>query len=723
MARRIRTPTVLQMEAAECGAACLAIVLRHYGRVVPLLELRQVCGVSRDGSDAASLVRAGQLYGLEGKGFRMDLAALRRQRMPLVLFWEFNHFLVLEGFRGNRVALNDPATGRRWLSLEAFSAGFTGVVLELRPGPAFRRGGRVPQPWGLLLRRLLPEWRATTFTLLAGLLLLLPQLVMPVFTQIYVDEVWGSGLRHWLKPMLWAMALTIGLQAVAGQLQQLGIRHLSNRLESRSAREFEAHVLALPDGFFRQRYAGDISQRQGLNRELAVFLAERLLPLLNGGVLLVLYLLLTLAYSPRLGLVVTVSTALNALMVALSLRQQRDATLQLQKDAGKAEGSLMAALLEIEMVKSTATEADVLQRFAGHQRRVQGFLHHLSRRQTALGLVPTLLNQLNTLGVLLVGFLLVLQGQLTLGMLLAAQQVAAGLKGEIDRLVGFVADLPRIETAVLRLQDVLDHPIDPLLCTTTPPALAPWPPERRRLSGAVEIEDLCYRFAPARAPLLQQISVSIRPGMRVALVGASGSGKSTLVRLIAGLLPPSEGEIRFDGYPLTAIPRPVAVASLAMVQQEIAIYGLTIRDNLRLWRTDLRDDQLLEACRDAQLLELIEALPGGLNTELAEGGRNLSGGQRQRLELARALLQDPAILILDEATSALDAETERRVEEALRRRACTQIVVAHRLSTIRDADLILVLDAGRVVQRGRHGELIAQAEGVYARLVLEGEEG
>jgi len=723
MARRIRTPTVLQMEAAECGAACLAIVLRHYGRVVPLLELRQVCGVSRDGSDAASLVRACRLYGLQGKGFRMDLAALRRQKGPLILFWEFNHFLVLEGFRGNRVALNDPATGPRWLSLEAFSQGFTGVVLEMRPGPEFRRGGRVPRPWGLLLRRLAPEWRAAAFTLLAGLLLLLPQLAMPVFTQIYVDDVWGSSLRHWLKPMLWAMALTIALQVIGGQLQQLGIRHLSHRLESRGAQEFEAHVLALPDGFFRQRYAGDISQRQGLNRELASFLAQRLLPLLNGGVLLVLYLLLTLSYSPRLGLVVGVSTALNALMVALSLRQQRDATQQLQKDAGKAEGSLMAALMEIEMVKSTATEGDVLQRFAGYQRRVQAFLHHLSRRQAALGLVPTLLSQLNTLGVLLVGFLLVLQGELTLGMLLAAQQVAAGLKGEIDRLVGFVADLPQMETAVLRLQDVLDHPIDPLLRTTTPPSLPAWPAGRRRLSGRVEIEELVYRFAPVRPPLIEGLSLTIEPGMRVALVGASGSGKSTVARLIAGLLPISEGEIRFDGYPLTAIPRPVAVASLAMVQQEIAIYGLSIRENLRLWRPDLRDEQLLEACRDAQLLELIESLPGGLNTELSEGGRNLSGGQRQRLELARALLQDPSILILDEATSALDAETERRVEESLRRRACTQIVVAHRLSTIRDADLILVLDAGHVVQRGRHGELMADADGVYARLLAEGEEG
>jgi NHLM bacteriocin system ABC transporter peptidase/ATP-binding protein len=719
---RIRTPTVLQMEATECGAACLAIVLRHFGRVVPLLELRQTCGVTRDGSDAASLLRAGRLYGLEGKGYRMDLAALRQQRPPLILFWEFNHFVVLEGFRGQRVALNDPATGPRWVSLEAFSAGFTGVVLQLRPGDAFRRGGSAPNAWGLVAARLRQDWRPALFSLLAGLLLILPQLAMPVFTQIYIDDVWGSSLRQWLKPMLWAMALTIALQAIGGQLQLLGNRHLSRRIETRGALGFETHVLALPDGFFRQRYAGDISQRQALNREVADFIALRLLPLLNGLLLLVLYLLLTLAYSPLLGLVVAVTTALNALMVAISLRQQRDATLQLQKDSGKAEGTLMAALVQIDMVKSTSIEADVLQRFDGHQRKVQAFQHRLSLRQAALGLVPNLLNQLNTLGVLFVGFVLVLDGRLTLGMLLAAQQVAAGLKGEVDRLVGFIVALPQIETAVLRLQDVLDHPRDPLLLTVTPPSLPPWPPERPRLSGQVDIEDLTYSFAPVRPPLIDHLSVSIAPGRRVALVGASGSGKSTLARLIAGLLPPSGGAILFDGYPLTAIPRPVAVASLAMVQQEIAIYGMSIRDNLCLWRRNLSDDQLLEVCRETRLLEVIEALPDGLDTRLAEGGRNLSGGQRQRLELARALLQDPAILILDEATSALDAATEELVEDALRRRACTQIVIAHRLSTVRDADLILVMERGRVVQRGRHAELSADPEGLYARLVAEGVE-
>jgi len=718
---RIITPTVLQMEAAECGAASLAIVLRHYGKLVSLEELRQVCGVSRDGSDAASLLRAGRFYGLEGKGYRLDLDALRQQRLPLILFWEFNHFLVLEGFSGKRVALNDPASGRRWLDLEAFSAGFTGVALQFTPGPGFQRGGRKPSSWRLIGARLGQEWPTALFTLTAGLLLILPQLAMPIFTQIYIDDVWGSALGQWLKPMLWAMALAIGLQAIAGHLQQLGIRHLRRRLETRGALAFENHVLALPDAFFRQRYAGDISQRQQLNRQLAEFIAQHLLPLLNGCLLLLLYLVLTLAYSPRLGLVVVGCTGLNALVVVQSLRQQRDATQLLQKDAGKAEGALMAALVEIDTVKSTAIERDVLQRVDGHQRTVQSLMHRLSRQQAALALLPTLLSKINSLGVLFVGFLLVLDGHLSLGMLLAAQQVTAGLKAEVDRLVGFVATLPRIETAILRLQDVLDHPPDPLLLPATPKGQEPGKRGSGQLSGQLTIDKLTYRFAPVRPPVIEQLSVSIDPGMRVALVGASGSGKSTLARLIAGLLQPSNGTIQFDGQPLAAIPRQVAVASLAMVQQEIAIYGMSIRENLRLWREELSDERLLEACREAQLLPWIQSLPEGLGTRLAAGGRNLSGGQRQRLELARALLQDPSILVLDEATSALDAVTEQLVEEALRRRACTQIVVAHRLSTIRDADLILVLDQGQVVQRGRHQELLSDSAGAYACLVAEGE--
>jgi NHLM bacteriocin system ABC transporter peptidase/ATP-binding protein len=706
------------MEATECGAACLAIILRYYGRYVPLIELREACGVSRDGSNAATLKRAAEIYGLEGKGYQMELDALRRWRMPVILFWDFNHFVVLEGFRGKSVAINDPANGPRWIGAEAFSASFTGVVLDLKPGPEFQRGGRIPGAWNLIWTWLRKEWGSVLFCLLAGLLLIGPQLAMPVFTQIYIDEIWGQGFREWLKPILWSMALVIGLQAVGNQLQRLASRNLSRRLDSQGAASFEQHVLSLPEKFFSQRYAGDISQRVLLNREVAEFISDRLLPLVSGLTLLFLYLALTVAYSPLLGGVVCTITALNAIIVSISLRRQRDASLQLQKDTGKAEAVLVAALLDISMVKSTAIESDVLKRYAGHQSRLQKQRLRLTLSQGTLALLPAFLSKINTLSVLVVGFLLVMGGQLTLGMVLAAQQVASGLKTQVDELISFVADLPQMESSILRLQDVMDHPEDSLLQENSRKVV--WPNDRKRLSGTIEIIGLGYTFAPVKPPLIQELNLSIQAGQRIAIVGASGSGKSTLARLVAGLLEPSQGEILYDGLPLREVPRAVRVVSIAMVQQDIALYGMSVRENLQLWRP-LSEDQMREVCDEVKILDVIQALPDGFDSVLAEGGKDLSGGQRQRLEIARALMRNPSILILDEATSALDAEMERQVDEALRRRACTQLIVAHRLSTIRDADLILVLDKGKVVQEGRHQDLITFPDQPYARLVAEGE--
>jgi ABC-type bacteriocin/lantibiotic exporter with double-glycine peptidase domain len=609
------------MEATECGAACLAIILRYYGRYVPLIELREACGVSRDGSNAATLKRAAEIYGLEGKGYQMELDALRRWRMPVILFWDFNHFVVLEGFRGKSVAINDPANGPRWIGAEAFSASFTGVVLDLKPGPEFQRGGRIPGAWNLIWTWLRKEWGSVLFCLLAGLLLIGPQLAMPVFTQIYIDEIWGQGFREWLKPILWSMALVIGLQAVGNQLQRLASRNLSRRLDSQGAASFEQHVLSLPEKFFSQRYAGDISQRVLLNREVAEFISDRLLPLVSGLTLLFLYLALTVAYSPLLGGVVCTITALNAIIVSISLRRQRDASLQLQKDTGKAEAVLVAALLDISMVKSTAIESDVLKRYAGHQSRLQKQRLRLTLSQGTLALLPAFLSKINTLSVLVVGFLLVMGGQLTLGMVLAAQQVASGLKTQVDELISFVADLPQMESSILRLQDVMDHPEDSLLQENSRKVV--WPNDRKRLSGTIDIIGLGYTFAPVKPPLIQELNLSIQAGQRIAIVGASGSGKSTLARLVAGLLEPSQGEILYDGLPLREVPRAVRVVSIAMVQQDIALYGMSVRENLQLWRP-LSEDQMREVCDEVKILDVIQALPDGFDSVLAEGGKDLS---------------------------------------------------------------------------------------------------
>ena len=717
----LRTPTVLQMENTECGAASLSIVLQHHGRYVPLTQLRELCGVSRDGSDAANLILAARSLGLDAKGFKKGLESLKQVKGPAILFWEFNHFLVFEGFRRDRVALNDPALGPRTVSLEEFDRSYTGIVLTMEPGPQFQRGGRAPSVWPVVVRRMTSEPMGALFILIAGLLLILPQLVMPVFAQIYLDEVIGNSMGQWLKPMLWAMALTIGLQVALQHLQLVGTRSLEKRLTRRFAIGFEHQILALPERFYSQRHASDIAGRMGINASIAEFIGGRLIPMLTGLVLLVFYLILTFLYSPWLGLLILSTTAINALVVQLNLRTQRDNSISLQKDAAKSGSVVVSAMRDIETIKAAAIEPDVFRRFAGYQSRLLNTLQALQLRNARLRLVPNGLTTFNEIAVLLLGFLLVIRGELTLGMLLAAQTIAFSLKGQIERLIGFVQQLPEFEAGVLRLEDVLEQPRDPLLeggevknpgSTGTEFTLS-------RLSGGIEIQDLQYGFTAIQAPLIDGLSLVIHPGMRVALVGGSGSGKSTLAKLLAGLHQPTGGTIRFDGRTLLDLPRAVVVSSLAMVQQEIQLFGCSVRDNLSLWNPVIDDSSLLEACRDAELLEVVRGLPEGLDTMLNEGGRNLSGGQRQRLELARALVNNPSILIMDEATSALDTDTEQKLINNLSRRGCTQVIVAHRLSTIRDADLILVMEQGRVIQQGTHENLLQDQNGAYAQLLSE----
>jgi len=712
----VRTPTVLQMENTECGAASLSIVLQHYGRYVPLTQLRELCGVSRDGTDAANLILAARSFGLEAKGFQKGLDALERLKPPAILFWEFNHFLVFEGFRGDSVALNDPALGPRTVSREDFDRSYTGIVLTMEPGPEFQRGGRAPSVWPIVLRRMASEPMGVAFILIAGLLLILPQLVMPVFAQIYLDEVIGNAMSNWLKPMLWAMALTIGIQVMLQHLQLVGTRSLEKRLTRRFATGFEHHILSLPEKFYSQRHASDIAGRMGINISIAEFIGGRLIPMLTGLVLLVFYLILTFLYSPWLGLLILTTTGINALVVQWNLRAQKDASLTLQKDSAKSGAVVVSAMRDIETIKAAAIEHDVFRRFAGYQSRLLNTLQDFQLRNARLRLIPNALTTFNEVAVLLLGFFLVIRGDLTLGMLLAAQTIAFSLKGQIEAAISFVQQLQGFSAGVLRLEDVLEQPKDALVANNNKPETGAGP---MRLSGRIDIKNLSYSFSAIQAPLINGLSLSIHPGMRVALVGGSGSGKSTLAKLLAGLYQPTGGSIQFDGRTLVEHPRAVVVSSLAMVQQEIQLFGCSVRDNLSLWNPTIDEATLIEACREAEIFDVVKGLPEGLDTPLNEGGRNLSGGQRQRLELARALVCNPSILILDEATSALDAETERKLIANLTRRGCTQVIVAHRLSTIRDADLILVMEQGKVIQQGTHETLSQDLTGPYAQLISE----
>ena len=715
--RCVRTPTVLQLENTECGAASLSIMLQHYGRYVPLTQLRELCGVSRDGSDAANLLEAAKSLGLIAKGFKKGLTALEKLKPPAILFWEFNHFLVFEGFSGDRVALNDPALGPRTVSRDEFDTSYTGIVLTMEPGPDFQRGGKAPSVWPVVLRRLRTEPLGGLFVLIAGLLLILPQLVMPIFAQIYMDEVIGNGIESWLKPMLWAMAIIIAMQAVLQQLELVGRRSLEKRMTRRFSAEFEHQVLALPERYYAQRYAADVANRVSSNTTVAEFIGEKLIPMISDVALLIFYLILTLLYSPLLGLIIGISTGINALAVALNLRVQKDANLQLQKDEGKAQAVVISAIRDIETVKAAAVEADIFMRFAGYQTRLLNTMQSQALRNARIRVIPSAMTTFNEVAILLLGFWLVIEGRLTLGMLLAAQTIALNLKGKVEEVIGFIQSLPAFEAEVIRLEDVLEQPRDPVLLQASSRMIAP--AEAIRLSGAIELQNLSFGYMPIKAPLIEDLSLTIQPGQRIAFVGGSGSGKSTIAKLIAGLYLPSSGSILYDGLPITAIPRSVFVHSLAMVQQDIQLYGCSVRDNLTLWNPLISDQEIRRACADAQILETVLGLPDGLDTVLSEGGRNLSGGQRQRLEIARALVQNPSILVLDEATAALDATSELMVDKALRRRGCSQIIVAHRLSTIRDADLIVVLENGRAVQKGQHKELAAESDSPYQKLLAE----
>ena len=476
-------------------------------------------------------------------------------------------------------------------------------------------------------------------------------------------------------------------------------------------------MLSLPESYYKQRYASDVAVRMESNSSISEFIASKLLPTLTGLVSLVFYLILTFLYSPLLGLLILSTTGLNALVIKANLRAQKDDSLKIQKDGAKAESVVVSAMTNMETIKAGALEEDIFRRFSGYQSRLLNTTQSIQLRNMRLTVFPSVLTTINEISVFVLGFFLVLQGQLTLGMLLAAQTIAFTLKSSIESIIKFVQELPEFEAELLRLEDVLEQPNDPLVDNQNQNLADDMP--ATRLTGSIQLNNINFGYVKIKDNLINNFNLTIHPGQRIAFVGGSGSGKSTLAKLIAGLYQPNDGEILFDGMPLLSIPRAITTGSLAMVQQEIALYGCSVKDNLTLWNSSINFDDIRRACRDAEIDGVINDLPQGFDTKLSEGGNSLSGGQRQRLEIARALVCDPTILIMDEATSALDAETERKVLSNLSNRGCTQVIVAHRLSTIRNADLILVMKDGNIVQEGTHDSMVLEEDSPYAQLLNE----
>ncbi|HEU4456258.1 MAG TPA: NHLP family bacteriocin export ABC transporter peptidase/permease/ATPase subunit [Longimicrobium sp.] len=711
----VRSPTVLQMEAVECGAAALAMILAYHGRYVPLEELRVACGVSRDGSKASNVLKAARSYGLVARGFKKEPAQLRELAMPAIVHWNFNHFVVLDGFHKGKVRINDPAEGPRIVSEAEFDESFTGVVLTFEKTPEFQAGGDRRGLLASLAPRLAGSRSALLFVVLAGLALVVPGLVVPTYYRVFVDSILVKGLESWLRPLLFLMGITGVLQFVLTFLQQRYLLRLETKVALSTSATFFWHVLRLPIQFFTQRYAGEIGNRVAINDKVARLLSGDLATTVLNFVLIAFYALMMVQYDVWLTLLSVGIVLLNMAVLKAMSRRRVDLTSRMLQDGGKMMGTAMGGLQTIESLKATGSESDFFARWAGYQAKVINASQQIGLTNQVLSTVPQFLLAINTALLLGVGGMRVMDGHLSMGMLMAFQALMLAFVNPVNSLVSLGGTLQEVKADMNRLDDVLRARQDPgagAIGEADPAAEG----GRVKLSGHLELRNVTFGYSPLDAPLIENFSLELRPGMRVALVGGSGCGKSTVSKLVSGLYEPWSGEILFDGKPRREIPRAVVANSLAIVDQDIFMFEGTVRDNVTLWDATIPESDLLQACRDASIHDEVSARPGGYASLVEEGGNNFSGGQRQRLEIARALANNPTILVLDEATSALDPATEQAIDDNLRRRGCTCLIVAHRLSTIRDCDEIIVLHQGKIVQRGTHDQLAA-VPGYYSRLI------
>lgn len=712
--QRVRTPTVLQMEAVECGAAALAILMGYYGRTVTLEELREACGVSRDGSKASNVVKAARTYGFTAKGYRKEPAELKALRLPLIVFWNFNHFLVVEGFKKGLVYLNDPASGPRSVTEEEFDQSFTGVVLSIEPGPDFKPSGEARSLLSALKSRLPLSEPALAYLILAGLALVIPGMVLPVFTRIFVDDYLVGHMNFWIKPLLIGMGITMLARGALTWLQHYYLTRFHAKLALSTSSKFFWHVLRLPMGFYSQRSTGDISSRVAINNRVAELLTGELATTVLNVVMVAFYAALMFFYDTTLTLAGICIAVLNVIFLRYVSRKRMDANQKLANDGGKMMGISMNGLQMMETLKASGMESDFFTKWSGYQAKVMNGQQVMGSIGVMLIAVPPLLTALNTILILSLGGLRVMDGHLTMGMLVAFQSLMASFIGPVNQLVSTSSRIQEMQGDMNRLDDVLKYPCDTQFQakSSNGGAMTAAP----RLEGHVELRNVTFGYSKLEAPLIENFSLTLRPGERVALVGSSGCGKSTISRLVMGLYEPWSGEILFDGKPRASLPRHTLVNSMAMVSQEISLFEGSIRDNLTMWDSTIPEKQFVQASIDACIHDVIAARQGGHESKVQEGGGNFSGGQKQRFEIARALAINPRILVLDEATSALDPITEMQVDDRLRWRGCTCLVVAHRLSTIRDCDQIIVLDKGKVVQRGTH-EQMRDTEGLYATLM------
>ena len=712
---RAHVPMIMQMEALECGAACLAMVMAYYEKWVPLERVRFDCGVSRDGSKATNMLRAAQNYGFTAKGYRMETDALRKKgTFPCIVHWEFNHFVVVNGFLGNRVSLNDPARGSIWISLEEFDRGFTGIVLEIVPGESFVPSGKRKSVLAFARKRLKGAAVAVVFVMLTTAIAYLFGIINPVMTRVFYDRLLSGTNRSWLMPFIILMSVLCGLQLLVEWIRTFYSLRIDGKMSVVGSTSYMWKVLHLPVEFFSQRLTGDILQREATNASIAGVFIHTAAPLLLNTAMTVFYLVLMIRYSFVLTVVGLGSVFLNLIAARIISEKRVNITRVQMRDAGKLASATLAGVSLTETIKASGAENGFFMQWAGYQAAVNTQVVRYTKLNAVLGIVPSIISSLTNYAVLFLGIRFAIDGQFTVGMIMAMSSYISAFMSPAMTLIESGQLLMEMRTDMERVEDVMEYPNDPYAAEEELQDGTDY----SKLSGEVELKNVTFGYSRLGQPVVKDFSLHMHPGSRVAIVGASGCGKSTLSKLISGLYQPWSGEILFDGKPISDIPRSVFTGSVAVVDQDIILFEDTVAENIRMWDKSIADFEVILAARDAQLHDDIMQRPGGYDGMLTENGKDLSGGQRQRMEIARVLAQDPSIIILDEATSALDAKTEYDVTRAISERGISCIVIAHRLSTIRDCDEIIVLDHGEVVERGTHEELYRKG-GAYAELVTD----
>ena len=706
-----KVPVVMQMEALECGAASLTMILAYYGKWVPLDQVRADCGVSRDGSNAKNVLKAARSYGLVAKGYRYEPEDLKKNgKFPCIIHWNFNHFLVLNGFKGNKAYLNDPAKGNYAVSMETFDESFTGICLMFEPGEDFQPGGKPKSMLAFAKKRLIGAGAAVTFVILTTVITSLIGIIQPAFSRIFLDRLLTAENPDWLYPFLGALVLMAVVQLIMAWIQAVWSMRINGKMSVTGSASFMWKVLRMPMEFFSQRMAGDIQQREDSNASIAGNLVNTFAPLALNTIMMVFYLVVMLRYSWILTLVGIGSIFVNMIVARLISKKRINITRVQMRDAGKLAGASVAGIEMIETIKASGAENGYFEKWAGYQASVNTQKVKFSRLNQYLGLIPSFVSELSGTAVLIIGVWLTMQGEFTVGMIMAFQGFLESFLAPAEQLISAGQTLQEMRTEMERVEDVMEYPADVEFPEGQEDV------EYDKLTGLLEMKHVTFGYSRLAAPLIENFNLTLKPGSRVAFVGPSGCGKSTLSKLISGLYKPWSGEILFDGKPISAIDRSVFTGSLAVVDQDIILFEDTIANNIKMWDSSIEDFEMIMAARDAKLHEDIMQREGGYQYKITEGGKDFSGGQRQRMEIARVLAQDPTIIIMDEATSALDAKTEYEVVNSIKERGITCIVVAHRLSTVRDCDEIIVMDNGKVVERGTHEQLYALG-GAYTKLV------